>query len=621
MKKLLSMVLTLTLLMSSLTALAAVTKPASLPETGVVFADDFEGYTSGDSEPNTSLKSNWGYSGNSMSLGEENGNKYASALNAYYYGSTQFPAGTKINSGKLKIDVDVRITDSMTTGDGNHIITYSQWGGTSDDRLYAWNAEKTDDGAKVYWSKGRHIAARPTATDADAVSDLTLNTWHTISIVVDYNEKTRSYYLDDNLVLTITDATRLNFIDLGICKSGSSANIDNVKIERLKASTEVDDDPIEVLSEDFNYSSTDALISGTGAYVVAQSADDSEAFARRDDLKETVIGKSSGYKNGSIVFNQKAGVKYQSLVIPFQNGKTITKGKVNIQFNIWPAQATTPSDWNLGFGLHDTTRTATSYDWNSTWADATLFAGLTPWSRGVSFTFQNNRFTGGRSQIPGYYAETGGTAQSTWNDNYNNGVYLDMGVDSGAGQYYTIFIEADLDVGTVTTYIQKLTGNKAQTEKQFAYITNIDTQYTTGANYDAFVISGIDGNIQNKGMLYIDTLRVTNEIRPEEMSAVKIMNGASELDVATITGTETLTVTFDAPAAVNGKKANVIIASYVGEELTGIVCDTDKTVKAGTNSFDLTINDKFAGANTVKAFIFTNFDEMYPLTDAAVYTK
>ena len=196
-----------------------------------------------------------------------------------------------------------------------------------------------------------------------------------------------------------------------------------------------------------------------------------------------------------------------------------------------------------------------------------------------------------------------------------------MGVDGGAGQYYTIFIEADLDVGTVTTYIQKLTGNKAQTEKQFAYITNIDTQYTTGANYDAFVISGIDGNIQNKGMLYIDTLRVTNEIRPEEMSAVKIMNGASELDVATITGTETLTVTFDAPAAVNGKKANVIIASYVGEELTGIVCDTDKTVKAGTNSFDLTINDKFAGANTVKAFIFTNFDEMYPLTDAAVYTK
>ena len=614
------MVLALTLLMSSLTALAAVTKPNALPETGIVFADDFESYTISATEPNASLKTNWGYSGNSMSLGEENGNKYASALNAYYYGSVQFP-GSKISSGKLKIAVDVRITSEMATGDGNHMITYSQWGGASDDKLYAWNAEKTDNGAKVYWSNGGHVGAKPTAGDANAVSDLTLNTWHTISIVVDYNEKTRSYYLDNNPVLTITDATRLNFIDLGICKSGSSANIDNVKIERLKASTEVDDGPIEVLSEDFNYSDTDALISGTGAYVVAQSADGSEAFARRDDLNKTVIGKSTGYKNGSIVFNQKAGVKYQSLVIPFQNGKTITKGKVNIQFNIWPAQATTPSDWNLGFGLHDTTRTATSYDWNSTWADATLFAGLTPWSRGVSFTFQNNRFTGGRSQIPGYYAETGGTAQSTWNDNYNNGVYLDMGVDGGKGQYYTIFIEADLDVGTVTTYIQKLTGNKAQTEKQFAYTTNIDTQYTTGANYDAFVISGIDGNIQNKGVLYIDTLRVTNEIRPEEMSAVKIMDGTSELNVAAITGTETLTVTFDAPAAVNGKKANVIIASYVGEELTGIVCDTDKTVKAGTNSFDLTINDKFAGANTVKAFIFTNFDEMYPLTDAAVYTK
>lgn len=607
--------------MSSLTAFAAVTKPASLPETGVVFADDFEGYTNDDGEPNTSLKSNWGYIGNSMSLGEENGNKYASALNAYYYGSTQFPAGTKINSGKLKIDVDVRITDSMTTGDGNHIITYSQWGGASDDRLYAWNAEKTDNGAKVYWSKGGHVVARPTAADADAVSDLTLNTWHTISIVVDYNEKTRSYYLDNNPVLTITDATRLNFIDLGICKSGNSANIDNVKIERLKASTEVDDGPIEVLSEDFNYADKAAMIDATGAYVVAQSADGSKAFVKRDDLADTVIDKSTGHKNGSIVFNQKAGVKYQSLVIPFQNGKTITKGKVNIQFNIWPSKAATPTDWNLGFGLHDKTRKETAYNWDSTWADATLFAGLTPWSRGISYTFQNNRFVGGRAQIPGYYAETGGKAQSTWNDNYNQGVYLDMTKDGDAGQYYTIFIEADLDLGTVTTYIQKLTGVGAQTEKQFAYKTNIDTQYTNGAEYDAFVISGIDGNIQGKGILYIDTIRVTNEIRPEEMSAVKIMNGASELDVATITGTETLTVTFDAPAAVNGKKANVVIASYVGNELKGIVCDTDKTVKAGTNSFDLTINDKFAGANTVKAFIFTNFDEMYPLTDAAVYTK
>lgn len=580
--------------MSSLTAFAAVTKPASLPETGVVFADDFEGYTNGGVEPNNSLKTNWGYSGNSMSLGEENGNKYASALNAYYYGSAQFPSGTKISSGKLKIDVDVRITDSMATGDGNYIITYSQWGGANDDKLYAWNAEKTDDGAKVYWSKGGHVGAKPTAADANAVSDLTLNTWHTISIVVDYNEKTRSYYLDNNPVLTITDATRLNFIDLGICKSGNSANIDNVKIERL-APEPVDENLL--LSEDFE----DYKFQGSQKYVRVGGSDSTNAYekAAGDLFKSKWNNTDADLAKGNdgymgYVNTDSTGNKYYywgnkiDYVRPTDKA-VISSGKLELSFRTY-IPADIPANQGVYLEMHTNTN-------------------------GWFMPFIAKRTADGVSIFCG----TGDNCTNLYSPDKQQGTEIKTTV--GWHKLKAVF---DFDERTIVYTIDDDT-----TVKHSDNAIGVDALSRCNLDW-GFCVRMVDTKTENADTVYdliqntkigVDDF-VLRKIPTQTVNTeLKIINGASELDVAAITGTETLTVTFDAPAAVNGKKANVIIASYVGEELTGIVCDTDKTVKAGANSFDLKINDKFAGANTVKAFIFTNFDEMYPLTDAAVYTK
>ena len=55
--------------------------------------------------------------------------------------------------------------------------------------------------------------------------------------------------------------------------------------------------------------------------------------------------------------------------------------------------------------------------------------------------------------------------------------------------------------------------------------------------------------------------------------------------------------------------------------MQGIVSSVNALIVKGSNSIALTADDKFAGADTIKAFIFSNFDNMYPMADAAVYTK
>ena len=254
MKKLLSMVLILTLLMSSITAFAAVTKPAAIPETGVVFYEDFSGYDA--ANPNAALTANWGYQ-TSASIATENDNYYASSLNGYVFGDTLFNTKTPISSGKLKISVDVRIPSTYAVGDGTYAVTYAgEWGDVFD----PWNVVRTETGAAIYWANTAWVNSTPKPNsklenpddDNDIItSEIDCDKWYNLAVVIDYSEGTRTYYLNDNSVGTSAYTGNINFLSLGLAKSGStgySAELDNVKIERL--STAVTFPEIGVAFED-----------------------------------------------------------------------------------------------------------------------------------------------------------------------------------------------------------------------------------------------------------------------------------------------------------------------------------------------------------------------------------
>ena len=593
------MVLALTLLMSSLTALAAVTKPAAIPETGVVFYEDFSGYDA--ANPNAALTANWGYQ-TSASIATENGNDYASSLNGYVFGDTLFNTKTPISSGKLKISVDVRIPSTYAVGNGTYAVTYAyNWGDVFD----PWNVVRTETGAAIYWANADWVnsAPKPNSEKPNKVitSEIDCDKWYNLAVVIDYSEGTRTYCLNDNLVGTSAYTGNINFLSLGLAKSvstGYSAELDNVKIERFSETP--DPEPVDenlLLSEDFE----DYKFYGSQTYVRVGGSNSQDAYAKAaGDLFKSKWNNTDAdlAHNGTdymgYVNTDSTGNKYYywgnriNYVRPTDKA-VISSGKLELSFRTY-IPASIPENHGVYLQMHTNTS-------------------------GWFMPFIAKRTADGVSIFCG-------TGDNGSNDNVPD-KQQGTEVKTTVG-WHTLKAVFDFDERTIVYTIDDTT-----TVKHSENSTGVSVLYKCNLDW-GFYVRMVDTETENANTVY--NLIENTEIGVDDFvlrkiptqtvnKELKIMNGASELDVAAITGTETLTVTFDAPAAVNGKKANVIIASYVGEELTGIVCDTDKTVKAGTNSFDLTINDKFEGANTVKAFIFTNFDEMYPLTDAAVYTK
>ena len=611
MKKLLSMVLALTLLMSSLTALAAVVNPVPYPETGVVFSDDFEDYKpAGGNTKYTqigdghALRTNWNYNNGGYVINTSDTNT------AFYYGDLWYyvPNGEAgVKSGILEYSFDLRMQNTgITKGDFYMAI----WKTKADKSFFPVTANvDSNDLTKMnlYFGTGDNAGARPSAnTDHALVTTSTLD-WHNIKVRVDFDKHTIDYYLDDALVASHTGnstntapTSELTLTGcVGFCQTEATYTyVDNVKFERFAETP--DPEPVDenlLLSEDFE----DYEFQGNQKYVRVGGSDSTNAYekAAGDLFKSKWNNTDADLANNGTdymgyVNTDSTGNKYYywgnriNYVRPTDKA-VISSGKLELSFRTY-----IPASISANQGVYLQMHTNTS---------------------GWFMPFIAKRTADGVSIFCG----TGDNCTNPYAPDKQQGTEIKTTV--GWHKLKAVFdfderkIVYTIDDDTTVEHSDNAIGVAALSSCNLDwgfYVRMVDTA-TENANTVYNLIKDTEIGVDDFVLRKIPTQTVNTEL--------KIMNGASELDVATITGTETLTVTFDAPAAVNGKKANVIIASYVGEELTGIVCDTDKTVKAGTNSFDLTINDKFAGANTVKAFIFTNFDEMYPLTDAAVYTK
>ena len=612
MKKFLSMVLALTLLMSSLTALAAVVNPVPYPETGVVFSDDFEDYkVSGGKGASVqvtaghALRTNWNYNNNCWVLnnGEDNTSAYWGDI---WY---QLPSGaTGVSSGVLEYSFDLYMfSTGITKGD----LYMAIWKTTADKSFFPVTASvdsKDPTKMNIYFGTGDNRGARPSSETDHTLVTTNTDVWHNIKMRVDFENKTIDYYLDGNLAAShrgndtnsapTSECTLTGYV--GLCQTEATyIYVDNVKFERFVETP--DPEPVDenlLLSEDFE----DYKFYGKQTYVRVGGSNSQDAYAKAaGDLFKSKWNNTDadlayngtdyiGYVNKEASTSNKYyywGNKI-NYVRPTDKA-VISSGKLELSFRTY-IPAIIPENHGVYLQMHTNTN-------------------------GWFMPFIAKRTADGVSIFCG----TGDNFTNPYAPDKQHGTEIKTTV--GWHKLKAVFdfderkIVYTIDDDTTVEHRDNAIGvaalSKCNLDWGF-YVRMVDTA-TENANTVYNLIENTEIGVDDFVLRKIPTQTVNKEL--------KIMNGASELDVAAITGTETLTVTFDAPAAVNGKKANVIIASYVGEELTGIVCDTDKTVNAGTNSFDLTINDKFAGANTVKAFIFTNFDEMYPLTDAAVYTK
>lgn len=434
MKKLLSMVLTLTLLMSSITAFAAVTKPAAIPETGVVFYEDFSGYDA--ANPNAALTANWGY-GTSASIATENGNDYASSLNGYVFGDTLFGTTTPpISSGKLKISVDVRIPSTYAVGDGTYAITYADsWKDVFD----PWAVVKTENGAAVYWAKTEHVNAKPAASeDTSIISTIDCDKWYNLAVVIDYSNSSRKYYLDNTLIGKCESSKNLNFLSLGLVKyvegSGYSAELDNVKIERLVDVKTLPE--IGILVED-NF---EGYIS------------DADALAGVKEYMTYAGGATLGTETGNKYASSLNGYFQSTKVFTKPSQPAVNSGKLKISFD-----ARIPSTHATGSGSYMQTYSTDA------WAGQFYPLTVEKTSTGAAISWGDNTYGGSRPKPTDSAAYHSTIDCDKW---YNLAVMVDY--DKKTRSYY-------LDDNLVATVKNAININFSS----FGFVT-----LTTSANFD-----------------------------------------------------------------------------------------------------------------------------------------
>lgn len=176
-----------------------------------------------------------------------------------------------------------------------------------------------------------------------------------------------------------------------------------------------------------------------------------------------------------------AGTQHKSVIFPFADGREISGGKVTSEFDMYFVADELVWKTQFAFGLHDTTRTADNFNWNGTWTNATLFAGLTDWSHYTSKTYVAAREPD-RAYIRGYYLPNG-KAASDWDESYYKSRvgYSTTNVKELAAWHRYKFV-VDLDEGNFEIFLD------GKSEGKFDYLPG----GVSGGSYDGLVITSVD---------------------------------------------------------------------------------------------------------------------------------
>lgn len=269
MKKIISILTVLCILVSAMPAFAYFADNVAIPETGVLCFHDFENYSpttagssvlqvyTGDAAAGTATY--WGgnmYNAN-VHIKEADGNIYvAHAVNgaALKYGIRDRGTLTPNNkneyfaSGVLKLAYDVLVPETTNTAaEGNYMYYYTT-NNTTNGNAYLNQVTSNATEASINFSTKLLSGARPSAnevTKGNAVKKvINNNQWYNITMVVDYETNTVSQFLDGELVASYEATasemkTYQGFSTGGMKKDGGESNantfmrIDNFLVERV----------------------------------------------------------------------------------------------------------------------------------------------------------------------------------------------------------------------------------------------------------------------------------------------------------------------------------------------------------------------------------------------------
>ncbi len=616
MKKLLSMVLALTLLMSSLTAFAAVVNPVPYPETGVVFSDDFEDYkVSGGNGANVqvtaghALRTNWNYNNNCWVINTAEDNT------AVYWGDVwyQLPSGaTGVSSGVLEYSFDLRMhSTGITKGDFYMAI----WKTTADKSFFPVTANvDSSDMTKmnIYFGTGDNRGARPSSETDHTLVTTTTDVWHNIKVRVDFENKTIDYYLDGNLAAShsgndtnsapTSECTLTGYV--GLCQTEATYTyVDNVKFEKMQSFV----DPESVGSYTVNGSVPETGIIAKDNFDNYENSDWTGGKLRSISNPDNVWH----YTPGDILPSGSDGNKYLNMrwtsntayYLTDHNlpGAVINTGKLKIEYKVNVRQMNV-SDNTLANPENGDRQVLYVANWGPNgkmYLNTVVYSPEKPFMA-FSKTLNNHSAANETDTDAPTVKKT--FDFETWNTvtmiiDYENGTVCQY----FNGEFVTSFAVNPTNAN-IEFYEFDLCRSHSKNGQEISGAA--DVYYPNGERVD----------------IRIDDVRIERlvPVSYDEPLTTKIKKNGADITVADVAGGDVLTVDFETPSTSTG---NVVIAAYKGEQLQGVVSSINTLISKGSNSIALTADDKFEGADTIKAFIFSNFDNMYPMADAAVYTK
>lgn len=270
MKKTVSLLLMLAMLFSAFSA-AAFYKAPELSPTGVVVNDDFEGYNAGTNP--TTFKNGGLYQRQPGVVEETDGNKYYTfpgKNNALLLTLEDlYGAGAKIETGKLKIQYDVKlpkpekkleVVDGEAQGQYLYLVNYGADGGWSKDdasnrayfssiRIHTSDDSEVDNVPYIAFNDTTINGGMATLNgDKGNARFIDFDRWYTVTSVVDYDAKKVDHYVDGEKVTSYKGAATaamvrsysaswLQFCLKGENTTGKSFQLDNFIVERLGGGT------------------------------------------------------------------------------------------------------------------------------------------------------------------------------------------------------------------------------------------------------------------------------------------------------------------------------------------------------------------------------------------------
>ncbi len=319
----------------------------------------------------------------------------------------------------------------------------------------------------------------------------------------------------------------------------------------------------------------------------------------------------------------------QYVQIPFKNNTVIDSGTLTVEFDAALYSNTDPT--RLAFGLHDTAETP-STKWNPwySWADASLFAGLTAWSgttKSLVAAYPNASL---RSALPDCYllADIEGTndfiprnnylAESDWNSRSYviNNTFATSNANPSSFSLTKFKFVIDLDNTSYKLYVNDLP------KGTFPYLPG-----TTNGSYDAFVFAmnvtsnSTDSNGRSAGGAcdgYLDNLKVTHVAGDYGTVSTAPVITVDGQELQSAQGVGFNSIISASSTYVKGESpygAKLVLAAYKNGELVAV----KENSRARTGILRVTARgyDGFAGADDIKAFFFIDDEAKFkPITNA-----